>query len=133
MVSIRLKPGQTDAVVVPSEISVYGLQQAAYKYAIIRQPQLTGASWQSQDSASAIQYDISATDYTGGVIVKEGFFVGDTKGGAQRVELKDLNHSLQLTRGIIDSDSAGDVFTLGILATTNNDDAVAAITWQQHT
>jgi hypothetical protein len=133
MVSLRLRPGQTDAVVVPSEISVYGLQQAAYKYAIIKQPTLTGASWQVQDSASAIQYDISATSYSGGTIVKEGFFVGDTKGGAQRVELKDLNHSLQLTRGIIDSDSAGDIFTLAVLATTNNDDAVAAITWQQHT
>lgn len=133
MVSLRLRSGQTDAVVIPSEISVYGLQQAAYKYALIKNPILTGTSWVLPDSATSVEYDISATDYTNGTIVKEGYFVGDTKGGAQRITLENMDHSLQLTRGIIEGDSTGDIFTLAVLATTNNDDAVAAITWQQHT
>lgn len=133
LVSIRLKPNRTDAVVVPSEVSVYGLQQAAFKYAIIKNPTLSGESFVSADSASFVEYDVSATSYSNGDIVKEGIFVGDNKGGATNVTLIDFNHTLQLTRDIIDSDSAGDIFTLAAIATTNNDDAVGAISWQEHT
>jgi len=133
LVSLRLKPNRTDAVVVPSRAEVYGLQQAAFKYALVRQPTLTSASWVNLDSSSSVQYDISATALTGGTIVAEGFFVGDTKGGAEAVDLSQFNSTLQLARGIIEADSAGEVFTLAALATTNNDDAVGSMTWQEHT
>ena len=132
LISLRLKPNRTDAVVVPSRAEVYGLQQAAFKYALIKRPVLTGASWVNLDSSSSVQYDISATDLLNGQIVAEGFFVGDTKGGAEAVDLAGFNSTLQLTRGIIEADSVGEVFTLAVLATTNNDDAVGSITWQEH-
>ena len=133
VISLRLKPNRTDAVVIASEISVYGLQQAAYKYALMVRPTLVGASWVDLDSSSSVQYDLTATGYTNGTIVAEGFFVGDTKGGAMAFKLTEFNSTLQLTREIIDSDSAGDIFTLAVLATTNNDDAVGSVTWQEHT
>lgn len=133
LISLRLKPNRTDAVVIPSEMSVYGLQQAAFKYALIVGPLLTGASWVDLDSSSSVQYDLAATDYTNGTVVAEGFFVGDTKGGALAKTLEDFNSTLQLTREIIDADSAGNIFTLAVLATTNNDDAVGSMTWQEHT
>ena len=135
MVSIRLKSNRTDAVVTPTQVSLYGLQQAAYKYALIRQPStLTGSSWVEMDSASSVEYDISSTSITGGTVVKEGFFVGDTKGGTTDEDLiGKYDHSLQLTREIISADSTGDIFTLVILATTNNDKAVASLSWQEHT
>ena len=85
------------------------------------------------DQSIASKYDISADSIsTMGTIVKEGIFVGDTKGGATVISLQGMNHSLQLTRGIIDSDSAGDILTVAAIATTNNDDAVGAISWQEH-
>lgn len=133
MVSLRLKPNRTDAVAIPTEINLYGLQQAAYKYAIIKNPVLTGASWVNLDSTSSVQYDISATSRTNGTVVAEGFFVGDTKGGATSVSLQNFNSSLQLSRGVIESDSAGEILTIAVIATTNNDDAVASFTWQEHT
>lgn len=133
LISLRLKPNRTDAVVIPSELAVYGLQQAAYKYALIVRPTLTGASWVNLDSSSSVQYDLSATSRTGGTVVAEGFFVGDTKGGAEAFSLQNFNSTLQLTREIVTADSAGDIFTLAVLATTNNDDAVGSITWQEHT
>lgn len=133
LVSIRLKPNRTDAVVIPTKAEVYGLQQAAFKYALIKSPVLTSASWVNLDSSSSVQYDVSATALTGGSVVGEGFFVGDTKGGAESVNLSDFNSTLQLSRGIIDDDSAGEIFTLAALATTNNDDAVGSVAWQEHT
>ena len=116
LISIRLRSGQTDAVVIPTEISLYGLQQAAYKYALIKNSTLTGASWTFIDSSSSVEYDIAAINRTGGTIVKEGFFVGDNKGGATSEDLRNLNHSLQLSRNIIDADSQGEIFTLAVLS-----------------
>lgn len=133
LVSLRLRSGQTDAVVIPTEISLYGLDQAAYKYALIKNPSLSGSSWTFIDSSSSVEYDISAVSRTGGTVVKEGFFVGDNKGGATSESLLNLNHSLQLSRDIIDAESEGEILTLGVLATTNNDNAVGAVTWQEHT
>ena len=133
LISLRLKSNRTDGVALPDEISVYGLQQAAFKYAIIKDTQLNSASWETTGDLSDVEYDISADSIsTMGTIVKEGIFVGDTKGGSTVISLKDMNHSLQLTRGIIDSDSAGDILTVAAIATTNNDDAVGAISWQEH-
>jgi hypothetical protein len=133
LISIRLKGGRTDAVVIPSEIAVYGLSQAAYEYALIKGAALDSADWTPLDSSSSVEYDVVAPSMTGGTIVKTGFFVGDNKGGVNAESLLDLNKSLQLGRGVIESDSAGGVFTLAARATTNNDLAVGTMTWQEHT
>src|SRR6056300_1722750 len=59
MVSIRLRSGRTDAVVVPREVTFYGIQATAFKYKIKRGSTLTNPSWQLTDSTSSVEYDIS--------------------------------------------------------------------------
>ncbi len=132
MVSIRLRPGRTDAVVIPKMITMYGLQNTAYVYKIIRGGTLTNDSWQLTDSGSAVQFDLSATAISGGTTVFQAVFSGQ-----ETVDPVDMahhfNHGLQLTRGIIEADSAGDILTIAVVPTTNNDDAVVAVTWQEKT
>lgn len=131
LISIRLRSGRTDGVVVPMFADLYGLQQAAFQYKVFTNvTSLTGASFVSAGSDSNIEYDLSATALTGGKKVLEGVFVGDTKGGSSRIDFAYLNHQLQLTRSL--GSSTGDIFTLAIRATTNNDDAVGALNWQEH-
>ena len=131
MISIRLRSGRTDAIVIPATIDFYGLQATAFKYTIIRKVEsLTNASWVLQDSAGSVEYDISATALTGGEIVKEGLFKGQDT--APTIFIDDIfNSSLQLTREIIDNDSTGNILTIAITPTTNNDDATVALTWQE--
>jgi len=133
MVSIRLRSGRTDAVVIPRLANFYGLQATAFNYKLIRGGELdSNVSWVIPDSASSVEYDISATGIVGGTTILEGIFKGQTQ--ANTLDLHDLyNNSLQLTRDIIDSDSAGDVITISITPTTNNDDAIASMTWQERT
>jgi hypothetical protein len=133
MISIRLKPNRTDAIVIPSLIDFYGIQATAFKYYVIRNvSSLKNASFTSQDSATSVQYDISADSMGGGEIIFEGIFKGQST--VNTIDLNHaFNHSAQLTRGVIDNDSAGHIFTIAITPTTNNDDAVAALTWQEHT
>ena len=132
MVSVRLRKNRTDAIVVPVSVDFYGIQATGYKYKLLRKvTSLTGASWATLDSASSVEYDVSATALTGGEIIKEGIFRGqDTVPPLLLSEI--FNSSIALTREIIDSDSSGNVFTIAITPTTNNDDAVVSLTWQEH-
>ena len=132
MVSLRLRSGRTDAVVVPRMLTMYGLQNTAFLYKIIKNATLTNPSFALTDSGSAVQYDISATAMTGGTVIYQGVFMGQQT--VDPIDLGDqFNHGLQLTRNIIDSDSAGNILTIAIVPTTNNDDAVVALAWQETT
>lgn len=130
MVSIRLKSTRLNAVVIPVAVDLYGLQATAYKYRIYENvTSLAGASWQTTDASSAVEYDITATAMTGGTLVKEGIFKGLEV--AKEIPLHELlNGVLQLTRKI--NATNGDIFTVAIEPTTNNDDAVVALSWQEH-
>lgn len=130
MVSLRLKTNRLNAVVIPVILDMYGLQATAYKYRIYENvTSLTNASWTTTDASSAVEYDISATAMSGGTLVREGIFKGLEV--AKEVLLRDeLNGSIQLTRKI--NASNGDIFTIAIEPTTNNDDAIVALSWQEH-
>lgn len=129
LVSIRLKSTRLDSVVVPVKYDLLGLQQAAYKYAIILNPTLTNASWTSSGNHSSVEYDISATELSGGTIIDSGIFVGSTKGGSASVSASLVDFSQQLGRTI---SGVSDIFCVAAIATTNNDDAAASLTWQEH-
>lgn len=130
MVSIRLKTNRLNAVVVPVSVDLYGLQATAFKYRIFENvTSLTDASWTTTDAASAVEYDISATAMTGGTLIKEGIFKGLEV--AKEIDLMGhLDGAIQLTRKI--NAANGDIFTVAIEPTTNNDDAIVALSWQEH-
>jgi hypothetical protein len=130
MISIRLKNGRTNAVVIPVGIDMYGLQATAFKYRIYEKvTSLTGASWATTDISSSVEYDISSTEMTGGTLLKEGIFKGLEV--AKEIDLLSiLGTSIQLTRKI--NATTGDIFTVAIEPTTNNDDAIVALSWQEH-
>lgn len=129
LVCIRLKSTRLDSVVVPTKFDLYGLQLAAFGYRVILNPTLTGASWVSADSDSAIEYDISASALSGGTVLDQGIFVGSNKGGAASVSSSEVDFSQQLGRTLA---GVSDIWCIAAIATTNNDDAVASVSWQEH-
>lgn len=132
MVSIRLRQGRTEAVIHPREITMYGYQNTPFQLKIFRGGTLQGASWQLTDSASSVEYDLSATNIQNGTVVFTQIFKGQST--IDPLDLfQQFSTELQLTRGIITGDSTGDLLTIVINPTTNNDDALAALTWQEKT
>lgn len=129
VIALRLKSTHIDGVVVPANIDLYGLQNTAYRYAIYNNVTLTGGSWESAASESHVETNITATSFTDGRKMLDGIFVGGTIGNATAVLLKTFNSSLQLTRRI---DSTAEVFLLAVQATTNNDDCVASMIWEEY-
>lgn len=129
MVSLRLKPGRLDAISIPVSADLYGLQATAFKYRIHENvTSLNGAVWSTTDTASAVEYDISATSLTGGNILKEGIFKGLET--AREINLSGLNGAIQLTRKI--NAANGNIFTISIEPTTINDDAIVSLSWQEY-
>lgn len=129
MVSLRLKAGRLNAVAVPVFADLYGLQATAFKYIIYENvTSLTGANWTTTDAASAVEYDISATALTGGTKLREGIFKGADM--SKEVNLIELDGAIQLTRKI--NATHGDIFTIAVVPTTNNDDAIVALSWQEY-
>lgn len=130
MVSIRLKGDRLNAVVIPVSVDLYGMQATAFKYRIYENvTSLTNPVWVTTDSKSAVWYDISATAMTGGTLLKEGIFKGLEV--AKEIDLiSQLDGVIQLTRKI--NAANGDIFTVAIEPTTINDDAIVALSWQEH-
>ena len=129
LVCIRLNADNLDAVVVPAKFDVFGLQQSAFVYRIIINPTLTSANWTSAGSDSSVEYDISATALSGGTVIDQGIFVGSNKGGSASITSNEVDFSQQIGRTI---NGVSDIWCLAAIATTNNDDAVGAVTWQEH-
>lgn len=129
IISIRMKSANIDSMVVPSKFDLYGLQQSAYSYRVILNPTLTDANWTSVGTDSSVEYDMSATALTGGTTIDQGIFVGANKGGTASITSSDVNFSQQLGRTIA---GVTDIWCLAAIATTNNDDVVASVSWQEH-
>jgi hypothetical protein len=132
MIAIRLRSDRSDAVVEPKTFDVYGLTQAAYQWALVVNPTLTsgGTGFIQVGGESSVEYNTTATAMSGGIIIAEGVFVGDTKGGSVSVTADQINGDLQLGRTL---GSTGTIFCLATKATTNNDKAVASFNWQEFT
>lgn len=130
LVCIRLKSTNLDAVVVPSEFETFGLQNTAFKWALIFNPTLTNASWTDAGINSSVEYDVSSTSLVGGEVLIEGIFAGGNKGGGGLIGASQIDFCYQLSRQL---NGTADILCLAAYPTSNNDDAIGIITWQEHT
>lgn len=128
IVSIRLKAGRLDSVVIPAEINCYGEQGTPFKYSLWRGSTITGGTWTNTDSASNIDYNVTGTGISGGVKLLEGIFRGQS---TFYKTFFDYDSSFQLTRTI--SGTTGETFTLAVTGLTNNDEVTASLSWMEHT
>lgn len=131
LLSIRLKSDRLDAIVLPKAISLLGIgNNTRLQYKIVSGATLTGASWTQAASDSHVEYDFSATAYTGGTDLTQGY-VGITNQATQAVELKDGVFKYQLERSSLSNTAT--TFTLVATGAANGDDALASIDWEEIT
>jgi hypothetical protein len=130
LLALRLKASAVDNVVTPSKLDLYGLQNTPFAYKLILNANVIGGTWFTSDPDSVVEYNANATSLgTGGFDIMQGMFVGGTSAQPVTVNLREHNHSFQLTSNI---NGAPDVFCIGVLATTNNDDVLGSISWEEY-
>lgn len=128
LVAVRLKQNRTGGIAVPKHISLFGLQTTPFVYRLVSNATVTGGSWLSTSNESHVEYNANATSYTGGSVISQGLFTGGTGANPLEIDLSTHNHSLQLRTTI---SGTNEVFLVSCLATTNNDDAICALDWQE--
>lgn len=129
LIAIRLKSTRLDGVVVPNIANFYGIQNNAYQYLIYNDVTLTGGTWVSSGTESHVEYNITATAFTGGRKWMEGIFVGGTIGGETQLFFDFMNSGAQLTRKL---NGTAEILVLAARATTNNDNAIASLIWSEY-
>ena len=130
IISIRLKASRLDAIVIPSNMSFVGItNNTQYRYKVVVNPTLTGASWSDPGSTSSVEYDVSATSYTGGDDAKVGYLVIGAGAGANVIDFKDGLFKFQLERNSFTNTAV--VFSLVATGATNGNDALGAIDWEE--
>lgn len=130
VIAIRLKTGREGGVVVPAAIDLYGLQTTPFVYKVINDVTITGGTWSTTSAESHVEYNVTGTAFTGtGNEYMQGVFTGGTGSNPVRVSFKDFNSSYQLRTKI---DGTNEILLIAVQATTNNDDCIASILWEEY-
>ena len=124
IVSVRLAPGRLDSIVLPRQVDILSTTVNYYRFVMLLNPTLTGATWSGTSSYGTVQYDTAATAYSGGSEIQSFY-------AASRivVELGAVDFfQFQLGRFLNDT---SDVITLVAASANNNADVMAQLSIQE--
>ena len=125
VVSIRLDSTRLDAIVLPRQVDVLSPTVNYYRWKLVANPTLTGATWVGHSASGTVEYDTAATALSGGTELQAGY--------VSSRELSELGadaFAFQLGRTLA---GVSDIVTLAMAATSNNADVLAQIGWQEIT
>jgi hypothetical protein len=125
LVSIRLASTRLDAIVLPRQVDVLSPTVNYYRWRLVANPTLTGATWAGTSTSGTVEYDTAATGVSGGIELQTGY--------VSSRELSELGadaFAFQLGRTLA---GVSDIVTLAMAATSNNADVLAQIGWQEIT
>jgi hypothetical protein len=125
VVSIRLASTRLDAIVLPRQVDVLSPTVNYYRWRLVLNPTLTGATWAGHSSSGTVDYDTGATAMSGGTELQTGYV-----SSRELSELGSDAFAFQLGRTL---SGVSDIVTLSMAATSNNADVLAQIGWQEIT
>jgi hypothetical protein len=98
-----------------------------FEYVVVKNPTLTGTpSWSAVPSDSTVEFDVSATGYTGGAIIQQGYFASTKQGSTVVADVFAYNWDFQLGVSLTPS---SDIFSLGVRVLSGTGDAIGAISY----
>ena len=134
LVSIRLKSARLDAVALMSAMSTIGTGNNIYfNWKITRGGSITGGTWVSGGTDSAVEYNITGTAFTstGSVDLASGYNVSSNQGGGSTDLLKEALFRFQLRRDSFTS--TPEILTVLLATDTGGNDGYAAMDWEEVT
>ena len=124
LVSMRLKPGREDAIVLPTKFDGLPLSNnVPYVIALIKNPTLVGAAFTASESPN-VEYDITATSMSGGQVVDFSYAFGANQANGAVRTAEGYNWDLQLGRT---QNKVSDIYTVAVRTITGTGGVVAAL------
>jgi hypothetical protein len=133
IVSIRLKDSFKDAAVFPRSAQFFGASNnTQYKWKIVQSPILTGANWVSAGDDSPVEYDFTATGYSGGRDVRVEYVNVAAGSGASSSQIEPSEiYKSQLERDPFATSNVGYVYSLVATGAANGNDALGSLSWEE--
>ena len=134
LVSIRLKSARLDAVALMSAMSTIGTgNNIYYNWKIARGGSITGGTWVSGGTDSAVEYNITGTAFTstGSEDLAFGYNVSSNQGGGSTDLLKEALFRFQLRRDSFTS--TPEILTVLLATDTGGNDGYASMDWEEVT
>lgn len=127
LITIRLKSGRMDSVVIPSQYDVLADSSSGmlFEVAMIRNSTLTGSSYVASNSPN-VEYDISATSMTDGTQQYLEYSTASNKITTPLNTTQEYNFDLQLGR---DLNGVSDTLTLAARAITGTGTIIGSMTF----
>lgn len=127
LVSIRLRAGREDAVVIPNQINAMpdSASSTLYELALIKNATLTGGNWVNSSSPN-VEENTTATSMTGGTIVRAEYMSSANKAAAALSVEQEYNWDMQLGRT---QSKVSDTYTLAVRAVSGTGNAVGALSF----
>jgi hypothetical protein len=129
IVSIKLRPGYLDGVVILTALSIMGVATGIYNWKIVANGTTTGGAWNPASVNSAVQYNITGTSFTGGRTLASGFITSTTQASVNLDILKEALFSFQLERDSFTSTPYE--ITLIVSASTNTELVYGSMDWEE--
>lgn len=128
MISIRLKAGRNNAIVIPTNFSFAPLTSANYEYFILQQSITTGGEWIDAGATSSVEYNLTPTSYTNGRIIDKGYVIA-TNQASIAPSLTGFPFKFQLERNTFTG--VNYEFIIAVVTTTNSTNQCWAIGWDE--
>ena len=131
IVSIKLRSGFLDGVVILTALSIMGTGTGIYNWKIVASGTTTGGAWNPAGIDSSVEYNITGTSFTGGRTLASGFITSTTQSSVNLDILKEALFSFQLERNSFTNTSSE--ITLIVSASTNTELIYASMDWEEVT
>jgi len=128
VVAIRLKSTALNSVVLPDEYAAGLLDKTDMFVRVIERPTtVTGGTWISAGAESPLEYNLTATSYTGGTIASTKFISEKQMGAALVFPERSITQIGRKTTTVIGDTS--EVFLIAAAATDDAKDAWVSLGW----
>lgn len=132
VISLRLRSTRLEAVAILSAVSILGItNNANYRWEIKADGATSGGTWQTTDASDSIEYNISATSYSGGRTLASGYLQGSNQGSSSVDLLKEALFKFQFDRNSFTGTARE--LTLIISTSVAGADVLASMDWEEIT
>lgn len=129
VIGLRLKTTRLDAIAILTALSVMPISTGAFNWQIRASGAITGGTWTSAGTDSAVEYNITGATHTGGRILASGYFSATNQGTTQIDILKEALFKFQLERNGL----ASTPYELTLLVASDgvDDTIVSSMDWEE--
>ena len=127
LVSIRLKAGREDAVVIPSQINCLpdSATSVYYEVALIKNATISGGTWTTSSSPN-VEQNTTATSMSGGTVIRSEYISSANKASTPLSDTAEYNWDLQLGRT---QAKVSDTYTLAVRAISGSGNAIGSLSF----